>query len=158
MAMPGWAKALIIVAVLLVLLVIGIIAAGAIWWSKNKDTLIAKGKATIEEGKEAGRTSDNQGCVDKAIGRYKSERGLMSAIGTNIFMQTCLQGSRPTPGFCDQVPSATSFRESATWTTEQCARVDLSGDKFCHQLFQPVQKFCEERGGRTESDEPGDKN
>ena len=156
--MPGWAKALIIVAVLLVLLVIGIVGAGAIWWSKNKDTLIAKGKATIEEGKEAGRTSDNQGCVDKGIARYKPERGFYAAIGTSLFMQTCLQGSRPTPGFCDEVPGETSIRESARWTIEQCARVDLSGDKFCHQLFQPVQKFCEERGRRSESDEPGGKN
>jgi len=42
--MPGWAKALIIIAVLAVLLVVGVIVAGAYWWSHNKDALIRRGK------------------------------------------------------------------------------------------------------------------
>ena len=72
-AMPGWAKALIIVAILAVLLVVGVIAAGAYWWSHNKDALIARGKAQMEEGRDAGRTTDNQGCVDQSVLRYKAD-------------------------------------------------------------------------------------
>ncbi len=53
--MPGWAKALIIVAVVLVLLVVGVIAAGIFLWSRNKDTLIARAKAVVTEGTDAGR-------------------------------------------------------------------------------------------------------
>jgi hypothetical protein len=158
MAMPGWAKALIIVAVLLVIFVIGIIAAGAFWWSRNKDSLIAKGKAEVTEGKDTGRSTDNQGCVDKSVERYKAERGLMSAIGTSIFMQTCLQASRPTPGFCDDVPRQMEFTETGRWRVAQCQRYDMSGDKYCQQLFSPVQQFCEKRGGATTSDEPTNSN
>jgi len=68
--MPGWAKVLIIIAVLAVLLVVGMIVAGAFWWSRNKDSLIAQGKAVITEGQDAGRKTDNQGCVDESLTRY----------------------------------------------------------------------------------------
>ena len=152
--MPGWAKALIIVAVLIVLVVVGVIAAGAFWWSRNKDTLIAKGKAQVTEGRETGLKTDNQGCVEKSLERYKAERGFYSAIGNSIFMRTCLESSRATPGFCDEVPRQTSFKDSAQWRIEQCERFDLSGDKYCQQLFSPVQQFCERdfRGSDKEAD------
>ncbi|MFN2492739.1 MAG: hypothetical protein ABR501_07645 [Pyrinomonadaceae bacterium] len=150
--MPGWAKALIIVAVIVVLLVVGAIAAGAFWWSRNKDTLIARGKAVVTEGKEAGRNSDNQGCVDQSIARYKKAPGFTSVIETSIFMQTCLQHSRPTPGFCDDVPKETEFSRTVEWRTTQCRQADLASDNYCQQLFKPVQQFCQRGSGRSQED------
>ena len=141
--MPGWAKALIIVGIALVLLVVGVIAAGVYWWSQNKDALIARGKAQVEEGRSVGLTTDNQGCVDQSITRYKADPGFASTIATNIFMQTCLEASKPTPGFCDEVPREIEFMKSSEWRLVQCKRVDLSSDQYCQQLFAPVQHFCE---------------
>ena len=157
--MPGWAKALIIIVVLLILVVVGIVAAGAIWWSRNKDTLIAKGKAQVSEGRETGKTTDNQGCVDKSIERYKLEPGFYNAIGTSIFMQNCLQNSRPTDGFCADVPKQMEFTRSAQWRIERCQHFELSEDKYCQQLFSPVQQFCEKRhpGQIDTGDETDDK-
>ena len=145
MPMPGWAKALIIVGVLLVLLVVGAIGAGLYWWSNNKDALMARGKALIEEGEEAGRRTDNQGCVDKAITRYKAEPGFTNGISTGIFMDSCLRVSSPTPGFCDDVPVETQFMKSGQWQLAQCERVGLGSDQFCRQLFQGVQRFCDKQ-------------
>lgn len=141
--MPGWAKVLIIIAVLAVLLVVGAIVAGAFWWSRNKDTLIAKGKAVITEGQDAGRKTDNQGCVDQSLSRYEAAPGFSGAISSSIFMQTCLQASKPTPGFCDEVPKESDFVKSAGWRVSQCEKADLSADQYCQQLFAPVQRFCE---------------
>ena len=140
--MPGWAKALIIVGVLLVLLVVGVIGAGVYWWSNNKDALFAKGKAVIEEGAAAGRKTGNQGCVDQSVTRYKAEPGFTNGISTNIFMQSCLQASRPTPGFCDEVPKETEFIKSGQWQLAQCERLGLSSDQYCRPLFQTVERFC----------------
>ena len=84
--MPGWAKALIIAGVLIILLVVGVIGAGVYWWSNNKDALMAKAKALVEEGQEAGRKTDNQGCVDQAVARYKGEPGFTNGIGSGIFI------------------------------------------------------------------------
>ena len=142
--MPGWVKALIIVAIIVVLLVVGVIGAGVFWWMRNKDALIARAKEVTTEGKNFGRESDNQGCVDETISRYKKEPGFASAISASLFETACLDNSRRTPGFCDTVPKTTEFVKSGQWRADQCRRIDLSGDNYCQQLFQPVQKFCEE--------------
>ena len=141
--MPGWAKALIIVLIVGLLMVVGAIAAGVYWWSHNKDALIARGKAQVTEGHNVGLTTDNQGCVDQSISRYKTDPGIAGVIAANLFMQTCLQASKPTPGFCDEVPRETEFVKSGQWRLAQCNRVDLSSDQYCQQLFAPVQRFCE---------------
>jgi len=140
--MPTWAKALIIVGLAIVLVVIGVIAGGAYWWSRNKDSLIARGKAELTEGRDLGRTTDNQGCVDQSVLRYKKEPGFTSVIATTLFMRSCLDTSRPTSGFCDEVPKQTEFTKSGRWRVAQCDRVGLSSDTYCQQLFAPVQDFC----------------
>ena len=143
--MPRWAKALIIAGVLIVLLVIGVIGAGVYWWSNNKDALMAKAKALVEEGQEAGRQTDNQGCVDQAITRYKADRGFTNGISSGIFMESCLRVSSPTPGFCDEVPHETEFIKSGKWQEAQCERVGLASDQYCRQLFQGVERFCDKQ-------------
>ena len=148
--MPGWAKALIIVGVLLVLLVVGVIGAGVYWWSNNKDAMIGRARAVVAEGEEAGRKTDNQGCVDQSITRYKTEPGFTNSISTNIFMQSCLQRSRPTPGFCDEVPKETEFIKSGQWQLAQCERVGLRSDQYCRPLFQTVERFCYLRRALTQ--------
>src|SRR6266496_1784249 len=72
-----------------------------------------------------------------------------STISTTIFMRACLDSSRPTPGFCDDVPKQTEFIKSAQWRISQCRRVDLASDNNCQNLFQPVQQFCDERGRKS---------
>ena len=149
--MPGWLKVLLIVVVVLVVLVLGAIGAGVYYVSRNKDAWLARGKAVATEGRDFGRNSDNQGCVDESISRYKKEPGFGSAISNSIFMQSCLDSSRPTPNFCTDVPKATEFMKSAQWRVDQCRKIDLSSDSYCQQLFQPVQQFCE-RGPRKSSE------
>src|SRR5262252_4680494 len=113
--MPGWLKVLLIIAIVVVLLIVGVVGAGVIWWTKNKDALMARAKEVATEGKDFGKASDNQGCVDEGVTRYKKEPGFGSAISTGIFMRTCLDASRPTPGFCDDVPKSTEFVRSGQW-------------------------------------------
>jgi len=109
------------------------------------------GLSTGSQQGQSGRNSDNQGCVDESISRYKKEPGFGSALSNSIFMQSCLDSSRPTPNFCTDVPKATEFMKSAQWRVDQCRKIDLSSDSYCQQLFQPVQQFCE-RGPRKSSE------
>lgn len=148
--MPGWLKALLIVALVIVVLVVGVVVAGVVWWARNKDALITRGREVIAEGREFGRGSDNQGCVDESVSRYKKEPGFTSVISNGIFLRVCLESSRPTPGFCDDVPRQTEFIKSAQWRLSQCQRVDLAKDDKCQQLFTPVQQFCEEKGPKSD--------
>ncbi len=143
--MPGWLKALLIVVVIVIVLVVGVVIAGVYWISRNKDAWIAKGKEVMTEGRDFGRKSDNQGCVDESISRYKKEPGFTSTISNGIFMRGCLESSQPTLGFCDDVPKQTEFIKSAQWRVSQCTRINLEKDSNCQNLFTPVQQFCEER-------------
>src|SRR5258706_5569905 len=113
--MPGWLKALLAVAIIVVLLVVGVVVGGVVWWSRNKDRLMGRAKEVMTEGREFGRNADNQGCVDESISRYKKEPGFSSAISTSIFSRACLDASRPTPGFCNDVPKPTEFVKSGQW-------------------------------------------
>jgi len=146
--MPTWLKILLAVALLIVLLVVGVVAAGVFWWSRNKDALITRAKEVVAEGKDFGAHSNNQGCVDESIARYKKEPGFATAISTSMFMRTCLDASKSTPGFCDDVPKETEFIKSGKWRAEQCRNYGLAGDGYCPNLFQPVQQYCAQEGSR----------
>jgi hypothetical protein len=149
--MPGWLKVLLIIVALIVLLVVGVVGAGVYWWMKNKDALMARAKEVATEGRDFGRHTDNQGCVDESVSRYKKDPGMGSAISASLFIQTCLNASRPTPGFCTDVPKVTEFIKGAEWRVSQCRKVELSTDNYCQQLFQQVEEFCE-RGTRKNSE------
>ena len=150
--MPGWLKALLAVAIIIVLLVAGVIVGGVVWWSRNKDKLLARGKEVMTEGRDFGRNTDNQGCVDESMSRYKKEPGFTSAISTSLFTRACLDASRATPGFCSDVPKPTEFIKSGQWRVEQCRSADLSSDSYCQQLFQPVQEFCQRKARASSND------
>ena len=95
--------------------------------------------------KNAPRNTDNQGCVDESISRYKKEPGFSNGISTGIFIRVCLDASRPIPNFCTDVPKPTDFIKAAQWRVEQCRRVDLAKDSYCQQLFQQVEDYCVKR-------------
>ena len=147
--MPGWLKALLIVAIIVVLLVVGVIVGGVFWWSRNKDRIVGGIKEAATQGREYGRNTDNQGCVDESISRYKKEPGITTLISTSLFTRTCLDASRATPGFCDDVPKPTELTKTGEWRAAQCRRVDLGSDSYCPPLFQPVQEFCAKGPTRT---------
>jgi hypothetical protein len=75
--MPVWAKALIAILVLGLLLLVGLVGAGVYLWSRNKDGIIAKGQAQIEEGRDAGRATrvalTKRSCAIKAIRVSRAE-------------------------------------------------------------------------------------
>jgi hypothetical protein len=142
--MPGWLKALLIVFVVVIVLAVGVVAIAGFWIYRNKDTIVAKTKQIATEAKEYGEKTDNQGCVDESISRYKASPGFTATISNGIFMRICLDNSRPTPGFCDEVPKQMEFMKTAQWRKEQCRRFDLNRDSNCTNLFAPIQQFCEE--------------
>jgi len=62
-----------------------------------------------------------------------------------LFLRACLDSSRPTPGFCDDVPKQLEFIKAAQWQMQQCKQYGLSAEKQCGQLFTQVQTFCAAR-------------
>jgi hypothetical protein len=139
--MPGWLKAVLIVAVVVILLVVGVVGAGVFWLMRNKDGLRSRARAIVAEGKAFGKTTDNQGCVDEAVKRYKRDPGLLSAIANQGFLDGCLKVSQPTIGFCENIPLG-DFAKMGKWRESQCKRYDLQSGRDCQALVMPVTMFC----------------
>jgi hypothetical protein len=151
--MSSFLKALIVVIIGIIVL---IVIAGTImyfWWEKNKQDLLEAAEAVRQEGIDFGKTTDNQGCLIEAVSRQKQKPGFKKTIAINMFLQICLEHSRPTPGFCDNVPKVDEIVKTTKWTLEQCKQVGLSSDSSCSQLFQKVQWYCEELRQQQSEDE-----
>jgi hypothetical protein len=140
--MPTWLKVMLIVGGILVVMVVGLVVAGVYVARRYVPELVEAGKQTIAEGEQYGRRSDNEGCLNEAVARHSRSEGLTDLIKVNIFLRACLDTSRPTQGFCDNVPRQTEFVKSAQWQMEQCKHYGLTPEKQCGQLFQTVQQFC----------------
>lgn len=149
--MPTWMKALLIAGVLLLLLFVGAVVAAFFVARTYGPGLVEAGKRGAAEGQEYGRLTDNDGCVNEAAARQARAEGFGDMLKNTIFLAPCLEASRPTPGFCDDVPRPLEFMKSVTWQQQQCKRYGLSPEKQCGQLFQQVQSFCEMRRAGHES-------
>ncbi|MCA1594076.1 MAG: hypothetical protein LC754_15780 [Acidobacteria bacterium] len=89
--------------------------------------------------------STGRSCLTEGVARHRQSQGFGDLIKTNLFLRACLDASRPTPGFCDDVPGQMEFIKGAQWQMQQCKQYGLSTEKQCGQLFQTVQQFCRER-------------
>lgn len=152
--MPRWLKVSLVVVLVFLLLAGGIIGAGVIWVVRNKDALIANAKArereAAEQGKQSGRQTDNQGCLEQAVSRCKQNSGFFNATSTAIFLRSCLDSSRTTPGFCDNVPKQSDRVRSPSWISDQCDHEGLS--RLCGLMFEQVQYFCDEKADGSKAE------
>ena len=135
-------KVLIISGTCLLLGAVALVGAGVYWWTHHSRVLIQAGKNAVKEGSVFGKSADNQGCLDEALSRYKQNKGFGGGISTGLFLTGCLEASRATPGFCDDVPKPTEFIRSAHWQINKCEEAGLP-DQYCRQLFSQVQQYCE---------------
>jgi hypothetical protein len=142
--MTAVVKGIVITVIVLAVVIVIIVGAGVYWVSSHGGALLEKSKQSVADGQKFGKTTDNQGCLTEVISRHKQDPALSSTISTQLFLMSCLQSSRETPGFCDEVPKRLEFIKSGQWQTSQCARNDLR-DAYCPQLFSQVQTFCEMR-------------
>jgi hypothetical protein len=147
--MPTWMKILLVVGGLLLFLTVVAVVAGYVVVSRYGPGLMEAGQKTFNEGAEYGQRTDNEGCLNEAAARQARVEGFSDMIKNGIFMEVCLESSRPTPGFCDGVPRQTEFMKAITWQHQQCKRFGLKPEQQCTQLFQGVQRFCEKHGGRV---------
>jgi hypothetical protein len=126
------------------LFLLAIIAVGGIvyWFSQNKDRLIQSAERLGKEAKEFGAKTNNEGCLNEALSRHKSNKSITGQISTNIFLTVCLQESGPSPGFCEGIPPNGEFIKSNAWAVKKCSDAGMQNDQGCQQMFGIVQKFC----------------
>jgi hypothetical protein len=134
-------KVVLILLAVLFGLGVALVSASYVWWTKNKDQLMAQGKAAQLEGESFGRDHLADACLDEAMSRNASCGGLMCEIRTKLFLSGCLAVSKERPGFCDRVPSSSEIIVSARWALAQCEARHRS-DQACPRLLQELQVHC----------------
>ncbi len=150
--MPTWAKVLLIIGALMLLLIVGVVGTGVYLWREHGPQFIAGTEKVMKEGNEYGAHTDNQGCLTEGVARHQKADGFSDLIQTNLFLRTCLEASRPTSGFCDDVPKQMEIMKAVGWQALQCKRYGMTQQKQCGQFFQQVQQFCERRPTSTPED------
>jgi hypothetical protein len=159
--MPTWLKVLLIVGGLLFVLVVAA-AVGLFYVARTYGPRLAEaGKHSMEEGREYGRRTDNEGCLNEAVARHARAEGFQELLKNTLFLTPCLEASKPTPHFCDDVPGRMEIMKGAQWQMDECKRYGLKPESQCGQLFQQVQQFCERRraegtGGAGAEEEDAD--
>jgi hypothetical protein len=149
--MPTWLK--VVLALVLVCL-LGVVAlVGGLYYVGKKygPQFVAGVEKGKEEGRDFGEQTDNQGCLDEGIARDRKAQGITDLMKSSVFLRACLDASRPTPHFCDDVPGVFEITKTIQWRKDQCELHDMKGDPGCDQLFQQVQQYCVKRT----FDEPG---
>ncbi len=141
--MPTWARVLVIVAGLLLLVTLGVVGLGVYVWRRHGPQFVESSQKAYAEGREYGRHADSQRCLMEAITRHQQAEGFGELIRVNLFLRSCLEAGAPTQGFCDGVPRASELFRSGEWQLEKCRLYGLSTAKQCGQLFAQVQQYCE---------------
>lgn len=136
------AKVVITIVVCFFLVALGAVGLGVYLWSRHSGALMEAGKRQAEQGYVFGRDTDESGCLDEAIRRYKGNRGFAGSMGTAMWVQACWKTSRPTAGFCDRVPSPFDVLRSGRWQTEQAKKAGLN-DPFGPSVFGQVEAYCD---------------
>jgi hypothetical protein len=150
--MPTWLKVILALLVVGVLCVAGLIGAGYYVWKQHGPQFVANVERGEKEGRTFGAQTDNDGCVDEGVKRFRDAAGITDFMKHGIFVRSCLEHSRETPGFCEAVPGPFEITKTIKWRKEQCERHDLSEAQQCGQLFQQVQQFCQTRSLRHADD------
>jgi hypothetical protein len=90
-------------------------------------------------------TTDNAGCVAEVPNRYAEGSEVTSMLKQTMFLSGCLRLSKPTPGFCDDVPAARDVLDSQKWQKEQCAQEKRTNLR-CPLVASAIQQHCSRRG------------
>ena len=130
----------------LICVILGIAAAigGSVWWWKSHaDEIMGAMDVAVKAGQKEGADLDEAGCVAAAATRNRepANQGLIASTRNGISLSACLHVSRPTAGFCTDVPSARNPFDAAAWAQQSCSKLGLS-DPYCQSLMQQVTTYC----------------
>ena len=118
-----------------------LVVGGIRWLQDAGDDLRSEGAAVTAEAQDYAQDGTNQACLDEALLRGSQCDGMVCEVKTNQFLATCLAESRPSPGFCADVPDQGQMRATVAWALGECSDVGFT-DRSCTRLMQRVQEFC----------------
>lgn len=123
-------------------IVIGVLVLVLAWRfvASHKDEWMSKGKVMEAEGRTAGASLDERGCLQRGRDRFGSDASIGGRISARLWMKGCLEASTPgTHDLCESAPQPTAFTDMLKWQTSQCTGNDAA---LCGDLLQETIKYC----------------
>ncbi|HEV7698661.1 MAG TPA: hypothetical protein VGO43_00385 [Pyrinomonadaceae bacterium] len=123
--------------VLLVSLVVAAVVGGSYYLFRRMDdpVLVKKRETARTDGTQFGKTTDQNGCMDKAYTLAAPTDSF--DMSSHYFTKSCLKASRPSPNFCDGVP----FVLDRDWFGNQCNAVGHDTNA-CLEAYTAKRDFC----------------
>jgi hypothetical protein len=144
--MSSFVKALVVVFIGIAVIGTIVIFAVWMWWKKNQATIINSTTTSRDEGYRVGKQNNEQGCYDIAITRAKEKTQFTQMLANGIFLGSCLEQSKVSKGFCNDVPSDREFAKSVQWRLKRCKELGLDNNT-CSALLSVVQRYCHDTRG-----------
>jgi hypothetical protein len=121
------------------LIVLGILAVAftTIWWKRNSGDIEAEAIVAAREGARYGVSNDEAACFEQAKQRAAGSLSVAGSFSVGAYMRSCLEFSRQTPAFCDDVPPQKALRRTVEWQAARCG-----DDADCRNVTQVVQQYC----------------
>jgi uncharacterized membrane protein YhaH (DUF805 family) len=132
-----------------------LVLAGAVRyvWAVHGDYILAAGKVSMDEGRRAGLSLGESGCLADAMRRHGADHpvSLASSVSNGLRLSGCLESSRFEARFCERVPAQEDMLAAATWGNAACTLQGFS-DAYCQNIFQSVVRYCAsaDRGDKSE--------
>ncbi|HQR35206.1 MAG TPA: hypothetical protein PLK30_20880 [Blastocatellia bacterium] len=140
----GWKIGLSIAAGFMLVLMLG--AGACVYYFSQLTGQIKEDQKAAER---FGETADQAACLKETFARSKGKSSITAAASNSIFLSTCLQKSRPTPGFCDDVPSSDDKEKTKAWIKNKCQEVG-EDNLTCGSVYGIVLGHCQ--GGTIKGD------
>lgn len=135
----GCRKAGLIGCGVVLLLGVALVVSWLLWWNRNSDTFESAAGAAAREGARYGLAHDEQACLDEGTRRANEQKNLAEGFAAGAFVRACLEYSRESPRFCENVPPVTAVRRSIEWQEQRCGT-----DMGCRNSSQVAQAWCTE--------------
>ena len=101
-----------------------------------------------KDGAGFGKTTDNLGCQAKALEMAKriTMSDITGMVKVQWFNEGCLLASRPTPGFCDGLPSEQSDILSGEKTKDAlCEKSGMKDSLPCRSVMKARLEYCQKK-------------
>jgi uncharacterized membrane protein YhaH (DUF805 family) len=112
-------------------------------WAAHGGNILAAGKASMGQGRQAGLSLGESGCLADALRRHGGDNALSlaSSVSNGLRLSGCLESSHFEADFCERVPPRDHTFAAAAWANAACAQHGFP-DPFCQNIFQSVVRYC----------------
>lgn len=133
----GWKIGLSIAAGLMLVLMLG--AGACIYYVSQLTGQVKEDQKAAERFSE---TADEAACLNETLARSKDKSAITAVASNTVFLATCLQKSRQTPGFCNDVPTNDDKEATQVWIKNKCKELGQS-DFSCGSIYGIIIGHCQ---------------